>query len=185
MKIFGRVIFIFVSLGFTSQAVEYYIAPDGCDENTGTYEKPFASLNAVRLAVRKALSSKSEDGVTIFFRGGHYYLDTSYELSTADSGRQGAPVIYCAYPGEQVSIAGGPLFDRLLFKPISDPKVRERIIDSSARPKIVQVDLIQAGIEINRIGRLQRFGQAFSGELVDSMAPTEIFFEGKAMTIAR
>ena len=91
-----------------------YVSPDGSDNNTGTKEKPFASLNKAKHAVRTlkkqfANNGDTWDGVTVWLRGGTYTLAEPFTLTPEDSGEKDAPVIYAAYPGEKAIISGGQI----------------------------------------------------------------------------
>ncbi|MCX6376897.1 MAG: hypothetical protein NTU88_12850, partial [Armatimonadetes bacterium] len=83
-----------------SGKVEFYVAVNGSDRNPGTKEKPFATLERARDAVR-ALKSRS-GGVTVQLRGGVYCRTQTFELTAEDSGSKGSPIVYRAFPGEEV-----------------------------------------------------------------------------------
>ena len=73
-----------------AHAGEFFVAPDGDDANPGTEQKPFASLERARDAVR-AIDSR-EGGVTVWLRGGIYERSQTFELSEPGSGTPGAPM---------------------------------------------------------------------------------------------
>jgi hypothetical protein len=80
---------------------DYYVATNGNDNNPGTFDQPFATLQkAIKVSV---------PGDTTYIRGGIYYLKKGYiinpELSYGVSGIAGQPVCYFNYPGET------PIFD--------------------------------------------------------------------------
>ncbi len=97
----------------TASAAEYYVAPTGRDENSGTMEQPFATVQRAQEAVTP--------GDTVFLRGGRYQIPADQiaqrqgifasitELSK--SGTPEKPITYRAYPSEQ------PVFDCSLVKP--------------------------------------------------------------------
>jgi hypothetical protein len=101
---------LLVALGFSatlSFAAEYFVAPDGRDENPGTLAAPFASINSAQSLVRP--------GDTVFLRGGKYKVRPA-ELSRRvrnyvrifdldKSGTREAPIRYWAYNDER------PVFD--------------------------------------------------------------------------
>jgi len=49
--------------------------------------------------------------VTVWLRGGTYYLAEPLIFRPSDSGSEGAPVSYAAYPGERVTLSGGVKLD--------------------------------------------------------------------------
>lgn len=91
-----------------AEAVMFYVATEGRDDHPGTAAAPFATLIRAREALR-ALRAKGEWSapVRVWVRGGTYYLSETIRLGPEDSGRPEAPVIYQAYPDEQVRLVGG------------------------------------------------------------------------------
>ncbi len=75
----------------------YYVAtfPDGSDENPGTFEKPFASLQEA--------ADVAGAGDTVFVRGGLYGVERRIEIQ--GSGAPDRWLTFTAYPGET------PVFD--------------------------------------------------------------------------
>jgi hypothetical protein len=138
---------------------DYYVSPKGSDNNPGTSEKPFATLERARDAARAA---KHDSTVTIWLRGGTYTRSTTFDLSAADSGTASAPVIYRASPGETARIFGG--------KAIRGFK--------KWRGSILRIDLRQQGVS--------DFGEMTSrGFSRYHVAGLELFFAGRPMTLAR
>ncbi len=87
--------FIFLILALlvcllTDVSAQMYIAPDGNDDNPGTFELPFRSLS-------KAVSLAGPDSL-IYLRGGVYYETISTRLNR--TGQPGRPIKVWAYPGE-------------------------------------------------------------------------------------
>ena len=74
---------LFLSLTFAcnySDKEEFYISPGGNDSNEGTIEKPFLTLEKARDAIRLMKQGKifPEGGVTVFLRGGRYFLSQTH-----------------------------------------------------------------------------------------------------------
>jgi len=144
---------------------DVFVSPAGDDANPGTKARPFRSLERARDAVRKLKRNKPE--VVVWLKGGIYERQKAFELNAKDSGTEKHPVVYRAYPGEEVRIIGGRTVTN--WKPVSDKAVLTRL-PSSARAKVVQADLRALG--------LADYGQVKSGGL-------ELFFRNKPMTLAR
>ena len=54
---------------FAQTATEtFYVSPSGADKNPGTIEKPFASLEKARKAVRIILKKDGNTNVKVYFR---------------------------------------------------------------------------------------------------------------------
>jgi hypothetical protein len=88
----------------------YYVAPVGNDANTGTLDRPFASLRRAQQAVRQKPGA-------VFLRGGTYYLPETLVFTAQDSGTKAAPVVFQAYENERPVISGGVKLDRLDWHP--------------------------------------------------------------------
>ena len=102
----GFVLVLMIAL--SSQAVEFYISPNGNDANPGSLAQPFASLPQAQQVAR---SVSGREPVTIVLRGGTYYLPETCVLTAADSGTSDAPVVYRAYANEEPVISGGVQLD--------------------------------------------------------------------------
>lgn len=72
---------------------EFFVSPDGDDSNEGTYEKPFATIEAARDAVRK-INDDMEGDIYVYLAEGQYYLDKTIVFTEEDSGTNGHKVVY-------------------------------------------------------------------------------------------
>ena len=79
----------------TPSTHNYYVAPDGSDQNTGTLESPWQTLEY-------ALTQVSP-GDVLNLRGGTYY-ERGITVSTTGTGS--APITIRSYPGERAVIDG-------------------------------------------------------------------------------
>jgi len=131
------------------EAAIFYVAPGGNDENAGTKEAPFASLERARDAVRNMKQSNAlpKGGATVVLREGIYRRSTTFRLDGADSGTEQTPMVYRAYPGEKVRILGGSRFPLSKFAPVTDPAILARLPEE-ARGRVLQIDLAAAGIPV-------------------------------------
>ncbi len=108
-------------------AVVFHVAGDGSDMNSGSMEKPFASLARARDAVRQARSGDVEQ-ITVLLRGGDYYLTEPIVFTAADSGDDDTRIEYQAYPGEEVVLSGGFALE-LDWQPYKDGIVSAKVPD--------------------------------------------------------
>lgn len=166
--------------GDAAMGSEYWVSTGGNDADAGTKEKPFATLERARDAVREARQGGlPQGGVTVWLRGGVYRMDKTFNLGVQDSGTAGAPVLYRSAPGEEVRLAGGKQVPSIAFKPATDVEALDRL-DPAARGKVVQADLKAVGI--TDYGRLTRRGGIERNTLP---AALELFFNDRPMPLAR
>ncbi len=88
------------------RAAVFYVAPDGSDAHPGSMEEPFASLTRARDAVREARRGDVER-ITVYLRGGEYYLTEPVVFTSDDSGDDDTVIEYRAWGDEEVVISGG------------------------------------------------------------------------------
>jgi hypothetical protein len=94
-------------LSIAAFGAEFYVAPNGDDDNPGTVDKPFAGIAAAQQAVRAELQKRTKGSTTVWIRGGDYSLTTPITFQTADSGRTDHPIRYAAYKEEIPMFSGG------------------------------------------------------------------------------
>lgn len=160
---------------------DFYVAPNGNDENPGTKSKPFATLERARDAIRvlKESAGLPSGGITVWIRGGDYQRDSTFQLTAEDSGTKESPIVYRSYFGERVRLIGGLKVKG--FKPLNkqyDPSILPSI-QPKARSKIFTVNLRELGVA--DFGKLspRGFGRT------STPAHLELFFNGIPMTLAR
>jgi hypothetical protein len=162
----------------SASAADLYVAPGGLDTNPGNRERPFATLERARTAVREIIHGQKAPAapVSVWLRGGDYLRTNALELAAQDSGTPSAPVVWRGYPGETPRLVGGRSLTGL--KPLTDTKTLARLPEE-ARRHVLTVDLHAFGIA--GFGELKSRG--FSRP--STPAHCELFFGGKPMTLAR
>jgi uncharacterized protein (TIGR03437 family) len=95
-------------------AAVFYVAPNGNDSWSGTLPTPNAANNDGPFATfdraRAAVQSQNKTGlsqVTVQFRAGTYFLPSTENFTSADSGTPTLKILYQNYPGETPVISGG------------------------------------------------------------------------------
>lgn len=96
-----------LALSMRSQALDFFVAPDGNDANPGTQELPFASPVKARDAIRMAKQKGDKGPFAVELRHGTYPLTETLTLTPEDSGTAEAPIIWRSAPGEHAVISGG------------------------------------------------------------------------------
>ncbi len=116
-----------------------YVAPDGDDAAAGTIDAPLATLDGARLKVRSLLPEAKEP-VTVYFRGGDYYMEKGVVFDEEDSGTEAAPVTYKAYEGETVRFLGAKKVDPSKIAP-ADDTFKDRLNDENAKTSLLMADV--------------------------------------------
>jgi len=162
----------------------YYIATDGNDNNDGTEQAPFLTLEKARDSIRELKDDEGlpGGGVTVYLREGRYERPLSFDLEEQDSGEADKPIVYAAYPGEEVVLSGSHRLDKSDFTAVADPAVLDRIIDPDARTKVQVADLQSLGI--TDYGVQSRHGYYLANDL-SQVPPMELYVNGEGMTLAR
>jgi len=114
----------------------FYVSPIGGDDNaSGSYDKPFATVEKAREAVDKVNDDMQKD-IAVVLREGDFYLPESITLGVADSGTNGHNVVYMGYPGEEVNLSGGVEItewrrnaDGLYYARVSANMIRNMYVD--------------------------------------------------------
>ncbi len=163
-------------------AVRLFVAPNGSDANPGTKERPFATLERARDAVRQLKRQRGgvlpPGGVEVVVRGGRYEVRKTLELTAEDSGTANAPVVYAAYPGERPVFSGAVRLTGV--RPVSDPDVRKRL-PSEVRDRVLEADLKANGV--TDWGELKPRGYGFSGYPTNPWV--DLYVNGQPFHLAR
>lgn len=174
----------------TAVDVIYVSAEAVVGEGDGTLEQPFANIEEAKNLVRaiKEADKYPEGGITVFFREGQYFVDKSIVFDEADSGEEGAPVVYSAYQDEKVVFIGGIDIDMAEFSAVTDPAIKDRLAEG-ASDKVKQYDL--AALGITNYGEMNVYGHSlivlnnWAHLNVPDEQPPELLFDGETMSIAR
>ncbi len=165
---------------------KYYVSPTGSDSGDGSLGSPFLTLEKARDKVRTISRPLPAGGITVYLRGGTYYRTGSLTLNASDSGSNGAPVTYMAYPGETVVISGAKPVSASQFSPLASSEVA-RVAPGVDVSRIWEADLAALGVVRkgpfpNTFGEWAIYnplGASSSGGLC------ELFYNGKRMHLSR
>ena len=137
------VLFYLSSCTIRERSSQFYISADGSDQNPGTPEAPFYSLEKAKEAVRLARRDNPEKAVTIFIRGGIYNMEKPLVLTFEDSGTKNAPVVYKAAEGEEPVYTGSL---ELKNWQLPEDATTLALIPAEVRGKIYVTDVKVAGV---------------------------------------
>lgn len=162
-------------------AVILHVAPRGNDQGTGSDEAPFATLERARDQIRaiKREQGLPRTGVAVVVHGGEYRVSQTFTLSAEDSGSEGSLIVYRAAVHEKPTFRGGVRLTG--WKPAAEVPAGSRL-PADVRGKVVQCDLPANGV--THILPLKLGGFA-SGNGFQTHPAHELFFNGKAMPLAR
>lgn len=93
-----------------AEAVAFYVSPGGDDASPGTLDKPFKTPARARDAIRtlrRERGAQAAGPVSVYLRGGAYYLNEPLVIQPQDSGTADAPITYLAYQSEVPVFSGG------------------------------------------------------------------------------
>jgi len=104
-------VFLLVILLFLSQeslfSQKIYLSPLGNDTNSGTIDKPLASLPMARDMARKIRAGNPQQPVEIIALEGEYMMLQPLVLEQADAGTDVSPTVFKADKGARVIFRGG------------------------------------------------------------------------------
>lgn len=172
-----------------------YVSLNGNDNGDGSISNPFATIEKAQETIRELKKNDEigDKGAVVYLREGQYTLKSGIEFTEEDSGREGAPICYRAYPGEEVTLVGGVVLNGSGFTKVTDASVTDRIVDEKARNKIYQFDLQKIGLtDIPRRAWRGAYSRSGIGEMFvpeedypGSDMDMEFFVGKKAMTVAQ
>ena len=153
----------------------YYVAANGSDENPGTVDAPFATIEKARDVISGL--TVPDGGVTVYIRGGSYQITDTIQFGTNNSGTAENPITYAAYPGEDVSFVGGKILDTSKIKKVTDETLLNRLVDENAKNHLCSIDLGEQGVKMTPI---QSFGWA-----QPAYNPSMVYMNNVPLTDAR
>ena len=149
-----------------TMAADYYVSPQGDDQNPGTKDKPFATLGQAQDTIRSGREADREP-VTVHLREGTYYLNQALVFTPSDSGTKDAPLAFAAFANERPTISGAVLLDGLTWKRHEN-------------------GILKTSVPSERVKGLERFDQLFVNGKLQPLArypnydPQAQYFNGVA-----
>lgn len=130
----------------TTTGWNLYVDTTGSDtDGNGTKEKPYATLERARDAIRSLKGDLPDHGVTVWVKGGEYEF-SSLEFTAEDSGTADKPIIYRTYSGEQVTLTNGIRIDPSDWKPLST-QAKARVHPDVYASDLYQLDVKALGLK--------------------------------------
>lgn len=107
MSEFVSFILVFLIAWSPAHSAEFYISTQGSDLQSGTREKPFATLDRAVKAARDHFRQHPDEDCTIWIRGGVYSFSRPLVLKPKDVLNRKGKLIFRALPGEKPVFSGG------------------------------------------------------------------------------
>ena len=165
---------------------DLYVAPDGSDENDGSFDHPLATVEKARDLVR-AMDKTGKTGITVALKAGEYRV-ASLRFTAEDGGTEGCSVTYRAYGDGEVILNGGVTLPRQALRPVTDEAQLARLSED-ARKNVLAADLSSLGITAEQYGRLHAVGAYNTADKYDGDwtgdGNCELFVDDLRQTMAR
>ena len=116
---------------------DFYVSTTGSDENSGSFDSPFATFGKAVSAVCELKKTKSGDIKVAFMAGNYGPLNVS--LTSADSGSDTQRITYCKYGDGDVVFDNGFTVKEAEFVPITEEE--KPIFQSRAGDVIMKADV--------------------------------------------
>jgi hypothetical protein len=168
----GCLVFCLATL---ASAADWFVSPAGADRAKGSRTAPFATLERAREAARESRRRSPSEAETVWLARGEYFVNGSFELSSEDSGRAGAPTTYRAIEDGAARIVNARRIAAAEFRPVTAPATLARI-PAALRGKIVELDLARLGI---------RHSQPYPDVFDNSGGLMELYVGGRRMPLSR
>ena len=167
--------------GGATNALAFFVAPNGSDSGPGSAAAPFATLERARDAVRSysQIGFLPPGGAVVEVAGGRYELASTLELTAADSGTATGAILWRARAGDEVRIQGSRQLQPEWFTAVSNSSPVWARLDSGARGHVMQADLAAHGI--SDFGTLKQRNSGSSSTL----SALELVFDGAPQELAR
>ncbi|MHC4122596.1 MAG: right-handed parallel beta-helix repeat-containing protein [Planctomycetota bacterium] len=123
---------------------DFYVSPSGSDANLCSLDKPFATIQKAKEAVRQLKQNEPNEKITVYVRGGVYKINEPITFEPQDSGTKDNPITYQAYSNEVPILYGGQKI--VGWKPLK----QEKFIDPKAKGKL-WVATVPNGWDIRQI----------------------------------
>ncbi len=166
------------------EKADFYVSADGSDENDGSLEAPFKTIEKARDAVR-SLDKAGKTEVIVGIMAGEYRT-TGITFTAEDSGTKDCPIRYCKYGEGEVIINGGVSLDPDDFSAVTDEATLSRLSDD-AKKNVLCVDLAKYNITKADYGKIYAINGTASKYDGDWVGPiySEVFFNDTRMDMAR
>lgn len=166
---------------------DFYVSKNGSDENDGTKEKPFLTIEKAVEAVRST-DKNGKNKISVCIEEGEYRV-SSLVFTKEDSGTKECPITYYA-KGEVILNGGATLAPEDFVSVTEYPEIADRLSDA-VKEKVQVIDLTKAPYNLTAEdwGKIYAIGsyntaKSYDGEFTGPLY-CELFVNDQRQTIAR
>ena len=158
---------------------QLYVSPTGDDAAEGTIGAPLKTLEGARNKVRELKQSGlPAGGITVNLLGGEYLASSALELTAADSGEAGKPIVWKAAEGAEVTFSGTVSVEPNRFEHVTDGDILARLPEA-AHDNVYVCDMNALGLD--NIGPIPKVGYGWP----ELPPPLNVVMDGESMHMAR
>ena len=158
---------------------QLYVSPTGDDAAEGTIGAPLKTLEGARNKVRELKhSGLPAGGITVNLLGGEYLASSALELTAADSGEAGKPIVWKAAEGAEVTFSGTVSVEPNRFEHVTDGGILARLPEA-AHDNVYVCDMKALGLD--NIGPIPKVGYGWP----ELPPPLNVVMDGESMHMAR
>jgi len=133
---------LLLQVDLQAQSIDFYVSPQGSDQNTGTAAQPLQTMAGARDIIR-GLAQRGSTPITVNFADGIYPVEEMIVFWAEDSGSVAAPITYRAMAGAKPVFSGSKTLPH--WTRLTDEAMLHRLTPQ-VRDKIWVADLRAAGI---------------------------------------
>ena len=176
----------FIALTYQKPNVFTIYVEAGAEKGDGSQERPFASIEEARQAIRQIGSRRFQyTGIVVEVADGEYLHD-GVVFDKKDSGTKDCPITYRAINPGKVILNNGIKLDPALFEPLGEQRLAERFREE-VKSEIVCISLADLGItDFGKIGAIGSFHTAaeYEGDWIQDPY-CELFYNDQRKPMAR
>lgn len=147
--------------------LHFYVSPNGDDNNSGTSEQPFATLEKAQHMARQ----QKDKPTTVWLKEGTYYLEKPVVFTPDDSRPAHAPLTFQAYKNEKVIISGAKKLPALRWENLDNGILK------TAVPQGLVFDRLFVNGQLQHMARYPNYDPDavyYNGIAADAIAPERV-----------
>jgi len=106
-KIVLVLLIVFMTPHFTLMATDFYVSPAGDDNNPGTSDQPFLTIERAKKAVIQVFQKDNREDCTVWLSEGTYEIRMPVIFKSSDLKNDKGELLFKSLPGEHPVISGG------------------------------------------------------------------------------